>query len=151
MGCTHIWCWRSFCNDGCFICCTRRGFFPLFSWPYEHLFVVNLDIIAYIWNNVFGVWQSTGAFFAVSRYASATPLPPSILSRGVGWQVLKVTSYKRKCAKQSYIWKFCLFLFCFPMILGSGHLVFWYIWHRKWIVSSHVRSLQQLRLRDLIH
>ncbi|XP_038892228.1 nucleobase-ascorbate transporter 7-like [Benincasa hispida] len=30
--------------------------------------------------------ESTGAFFAVSRYASATPLPPSVLSRGVGWQ-----------------------------------------------------------------
>ncbi|TXG56355.1 hypothetical protein EZV62_017668 [Acer yangbiense] len=30
--------------------------------------------------------ESTGVFIAVSRYASATPLPPSILSRGVGWQ-----------------------------------------------------------------
>ncbi|BBG94115.1 Xanthine/uracil permease family protein [Prunus dulcis] len=30
--------------------------------------------------------ESTGGFIAVSRYASATPLPPSILSRGVGWQ-----------------------------------------------------------------
>ncbi|KAL2349372.1 hypothetical protein Fmac_003372 [Flemingia macrophylla] len=30
--------------------------------------------------------ESTGAFIAVSRYASATPLPPSVLSRGVGWQ-----------------------------------------------------------------
>ncbi|PHU15431.1 Nucleobase-ascorbate transporter 8 [Capsicum chinense] len=30
--------------------------------------------------------ESTGAFIAVARYASATPLPPSILSRGVGWQ-----------------------------------------------------------------
>ncbi|KAD2806022.1 hypothetical protein R6Q59_028993 [Mikania micrantha] len=29
---------------------------------------------------------STGGFIAVSRYASATPMPPSILSRGVGWQ-----------------------------------------------------------------
>ncbi|GJY43670.1 nucleobase-ascorbate transporter 6-like protein, partial [Tanacetum coccineum] len=29
---------------------------------------------------------STGGFIAVSRYASATPLPPSILGRGVGWQ-----------------------------------------------------------------
>ncbi|XP_022727220.1 nucleobase-ascorbate transporter 6-like isoform X2 [Durio zibethinus] len=29
--------------------------------------------------------ESTGAFFAVSRYASATPMPPSILSRGIGW------------------------------------------------------------------
>ncbi|KAF8390359.1 hypothetical protein HHK36_024884 [Tetracentron sinense] len=30
--------------------------------------------------------ESTGAFIAVSRFSSATPLPPSILSRGVGWQ-----------------------------------------------------------------
>ncbi|KAF3326012.1 nucleobase-ascorbate transporter 6-like protein [Carex littledalei] len=30
--------------------------------------------------------ESTGAFIAVTRYASATPLPPSVLSRGVGWQ-----------------------------------------------------------------
>ncbi|XP_027125120.2 nucleobase-ascorbate transporter 6 [Coffea eugenioides] len=30
--------------------------------------------------------ESTGAFIAVSRYASATYMPPSILSRGVGWQ-----------------------------------------------------------------
>ncbi|XP_040989974.1 nucleobase-ascorbate transporter 6-like [Juglans microcarpa x Juglans regia] len=30
--------------------------------------------------------ESTGAFIAVSRYASATPPPPSILSRGIGWQ-----------------------------------------------------------------
>lgn len=32
--------------------------------------------------------QSTGAFIAVARYASATPVPPSVLSRGVGWQVI---------------------------------------------------------------
>ena len=31
--------------------------------------------------------QSTGGFIAITRYASATPLPPSILSRGVGWKV----------------------------------------------------------------
>lgn len=24
---------------------------------------------------------------AVARYASATPIPPSVLSRGIGWQV----------------------------------------------------------------
>ncbi|PWZ21593.1 Nucleobase-ascorbate transporter 6 [Zea mays] len=30
--------------------------------------------------------ESTGAFIAVSRYASATPIPPSVLSRGIGWQ-----------------------------------------------------------------
>ncbi|XP_077233466.1 nucleobase-ascorbate transporter 7-like isoform X2 [Tasmannia lanceolata] len=30
--------------------------------------------------------ESTGTFIAASRFASATPVPPSILSRGVGWQ-----------------------------------------------------------------
>ncbi|CAN6274436.1 unnamed protein product [Urochloa humidicola] len=30
--------------------------------------------------------ESTGAFIAVSRYASATPIPASVLSRGIGWQ-----------------------------------------------------------------
>ncbi|KAL0287847.1 UNVERIFIED_CONTAM: Nucleobase-ascorbate transporter 7 [Sesamum calycinum] len=35
--------------------------------------------------------ESTGAFIAVSRYASATPLPHSVLSRGVGWQKLHLT------------------------------------------------------------
>lgn len=34
--------------------------------------------------------KSTGAFVAVSRYASATMLPPSILSRGIGWQVTQL-------------------------------------------------------------
>ncbi|XP_010556259.1 PREDICTED: nucleobase-ascorbate transporter 7 [Tarenaya hassleriana] len=30
--------------------------------------------------------ESTGTYIAVSRYASATPPPPSVLSRGIGWQ-----------------------------------------------------------------
>ncbi|KAL5723603.1 Nucleobase-ascorbate transporter 6 [Ranunculus cassubicifolius] len=30
--------------------------------------------------------ESTGVYIAASRYASATPLPPSVLSRGIGWQ-----------------------------------------------------------------
>lgn len=30
--------------------------------------------------------ESTGGFIAASRYASATPVPPSVLSRGIGWQ-----------------------------------------------------------------
>eukprot|EP00249_Psilotum_nudum_P005972 c19368_g1_i1 orf=386-1966(-) len=30
--------------------------------------------------------ESTGGFFAVSRFASATPPPPFVLSRGIGWQ-----------------------------------------------------------------
>lgn len=30
--------------------------------------------------------ESTGGFIAVARLASATPVPPSVLSRGIGWQ-----------------------------------------------------------------
>ncbi|KAJ0973680.1 hypothetical protein J5N97_015645 [Dioscorea zingiberensis] len=34
--------------------------------------------------------QSTGTLIAVQRYASATPVPPSIFSRGIGWQVTNI-------------------------------------------------------------
>ncbi|CAI0385559.1 unnamed protein product [Linum tenue] len=34
--------------------------------------------------------ESTGTFVAASRYASCTPVPPSVLSRGIGWQVENV-------------------------------------------------------------
>ncbi|KAF9621166.1 hypothetical protein IFM89_016660 [Coptis chinensis] len=30
--------------------------------------------------------ESTGTFIAISRYGSATHIPPSVLSRGIGWQ-----------------------------------------------------------------
>ncbi|KAM7493278.1 hypothetical protein LguiB_027887 [Lonicera macranthoides] len=29
--------------------------------------------------------ESTGTFYAASRYGSATPVPPSVVSRGIGW------------------------------------------------------------------
>ncbi|KAJ8763378.1 hypothetical protein K2173_002261 [Erythroxylum novogranatense] len=32
------------------------------------------------------VIESTGTFMAASRFGSATPIPPSVLSRGIGWQ-----------------------------------------------------------------
>ena len=31
--------------------------------------------------------QSTGTFYAAARYGSATPVPPSVISRGAGWIV----------------------------------------------------------------
>ncbi|XP_073039842.1 nucleobase-ascorbate transporter 6-like isoform X1 [Primulina eburnea] len=34
--------------------------------------------------------ESSGGFVGLSRYASATPLPPSIFSRGVGWQGIAI-------------------------------------------------------------
>lgn len=48
--------------------------------------------------------QSTGTFIAASRYGSATPMPPCVLSRGIGWQVL---------AKDSTPFHFCHLCFIF--------------------------------------
>ncbi|KAH1064599.1 hypothetical protein J1N35_029586 [Gossypium stocksii] len=31
------------------------------------------------------LFESTGTFFAAARYGSATPVPPSVISRGAGW------------------------------------------------------------------
>ncbi|KAJ4848177.1 N alpha-acetyl-transferase [Turnera subulata] len=44
------------------------------------------DTIAMMAACFVAVVESTGTFFAASRYGSATPVPPSVLSRGVGWQ-----------------------------------------------------------------
>ncbi|KAI3953311.1 hypothetical protein MKX01_042306 [Papaver californicum] len=42
-------------------------------------------VVAIIWLLAL-ILTSTGTFIAVSRYGSATPIPPSVLGRGVGWQ-----------------------------------------------------------------
>lgn len=39
------------------------------------------------------LFQSTGAYKAASRLASATPPPAHVLSRGIGWQVCKVQTF----------------------------------------------------------
>ena len=52
------------------------------------LFYDFIPLVSYLTHNKL-YEQSTGTFFAVSRYSSATHLPPSILSRGIGWQVWK--------------------------------------------------------------
>eukprot|EP00268_Persea_americana_P012080 TRINITY_DN1506_c0_g1_i3.p1 TRINITY_DN1506_c0_g1~~TRINITY_DN1506_c0_g1_i3.p1 ORF type:complete len:541 (+),score=79.64 TRINITY_DN1506_c0_g1_i3:1129-2751(+) len=44
------------------------------------------DVFAMMMASFVTLVESTGTFIAVSRYASATSLPPSVLSRGVGWQ-----------------------------------------------------------------
>lgn len=44
------------------------------------------EAFAMMFTSFVALVESTGAFYAVARYASATPLPASILSRGVGWQ-----------------------------------------------------------------
>ncbi|AEE28592.1 nucleobase-ascorbate transporter 8 [Arabidopsis thaliana] len=44
------------------------------------------DIFAMMAASFVSLVESTGTYIAVSRYASATPIPPSVLSRGIGWQ-----------------------------------------------------------------
>ncbi|KAL4347139.1 hypothetical protein GQ457_17G011710 [Hibiscus cannabinus] len=43
------------------------------------------DAVAVMAASFVTIIESTGTFIAASRYASATPMPPSVLSRGVGW------------------------------------------------------------------
>ncbi|KAJ7946175.1 Nucleobase-ascorbate transporter-like protein [Quillaja saponaria] len=43
------------------------------------------DAFAMVAASLVAVIESTGTFIAASRLGSATPLPPSVLSRGVGW------------------------------------------------------------------
>ncbi|MED6134123.1 N alpha-acetyl-transferase [Stylosanthes scabra] len=43
------------------------------------------DAFAMAAASLVAIVESTGTFIAVSRFGSATPIPPSVLSRGVGW------------------------------------------------------------------
>ncbi|OIV91146.1 hypothetical protein TanjilG_30368 [Lupinus angustifolius] len=43
------------------------------------------DVFTVIAASIVAIIESTGAFIAASRFGSATPIPPSVLSRGVGW------------------------------------------------------------------
>ncbi|XP_052302846.1 putative nucleobase-ascorbate transporter 10 [Populus trichocarpa] len=43
------------------------------------------EVFAMITASFVSLFESTGTFYATSRYGSATPVPPSVVSRGVGW------------------------------------------------------------------
>ncbi|KAK4777570.1 hypothetical protein SAY87_017757 [Trapa incisa] len=43
------------------------------------------DVFAYMAAALVALIESSATFIAASRFASATPLPPSVLSRGAGW------------------------------------------------------------------
>ncbi|KAL9669768.1 hypothetical protein QQ045_007317 [Rhodiola kirilowii] len=43
------------------------------------------DIFAIMAASVVSLIESTGAFITIARYGSATPVPPSVISRGGGW------------------------------------------------------------------
>ncbi|KAL5788052.1 hypothetical protein ACOSP7_005001 [Xanthoceras sorbifolium] len=44
------------------------------------------DAFAMMAASFVAIVESTGTFIAASRYGSATPMPPSVFSRGIGWQ-----------------------------------------------------------------
>uniref|UniRef100_A0A7N0T603 Uncharacterized protein n=1 Tax=Kalanchoe fedtschenkoi TaxID=63787 RepID=A0A7N0T603_KALFE len=43
------------------------------------------DTFAMMAASIISLIESTGAFIAIARYGSATPVPPSVISRGGGW------------------------------------------------------------------
>ncbi|XP_065636346.1 putative nucleobase-ascorbate transporter 10 [Quercus suber] len=66
----------------CFITC--RVYIPYpFQWgsPTFHAG----EAFAMMAASFVSTFESTGTFFATARYGSATPVPPSVISRGVGW------------------------------------------------------------------
>lgn len=63
--------------------------------------------------------QSTGEFYAVSRLSGATPPPPYVISRGIGWEV--------SLWFHLVIWEFqvtrIFYAFEWGMVWGSAGLV----------------------------
>ncbi|KAG8372699.1 hypothetical protein BUALT_Bualt12G0093900 [Buddleja alternifolia] len=47
--------------------------------------LIKLTVLNLFFAYIVDYWQSTGSFIAAARYGSATPVPPSVISRGVGW------------------------------------------------------------------
>ncbi|XP_050875404.1 putative nucleobase-ascorbate transporter 10 [Lathyrus oleraceus] len=43
------------------------------------------DTFAMLAASFVSLFESTGTFYAAARYGSATPVPPSVISRGTGW------------------------------------------------------------------
>ncbi|OIV96360.1 hypothetical protein TanjilG_09787 [Lupinus angustifolius] len=43
------------------------------------------EAFAMVAASLVSLFESTGTFYAAARYGSATPVPPSIISRGTGW------------------------------------------------------------------
>jgi hypothetical protein len=80
------------------IFCLHMTICPMINmiwWTFElqkvlcELWMIMCFLITLICDLFFNLWeQSTGTFIAASRFGSATPVPPSVLSRGVGWLVL---------------------------------------------------------------
>ncbi|PPD73737.1 hypothetical protein GOBAR_DD29334 [Gossypium barbadense] len=51
------------------------------------------------------LFESTGTFFAAARYGSATPVPPSVISRGAGWLVRCIVLFEYLSVPQDFVIK----------------------------------------------
>jgi hypothetical protein len=149
--------------------CLFISFFHCHLYTFLFIFFIWL----FLFHIVFNFLQSTGGYIAVSRYASATPLPPSVLSRGIGWQVniiLQIESiFSRYICKFNSIdtFYYCRFrawsrFVCRSNFHFSHHLWSSLItvcdvsggrnsivrdpWVREWIISFHVRFLFKISL-----
>lgn len=100
--------------------------------------------LIYVLSCLFSGAQSTGTFIAASRYGSATPVPPSVLSRGVGWLVpQKFTSI---CLWESlYLYSFVYNL----VISGYRDSSWWVFWHRKWLHCISVHIFNSIKIKCL--
>lgn len=86
----------------------------ILSLNYE-LVVENSSFVVYFHN-----LQSTGTFYATARYGSATPVPPSVIGRGVGWLVgflYNLSSYAI-CFLISFHYRLIILLFLIFRVLG---------------------------------
>lgn len=96
VGSSYFWRWGCLWCNGCRFRRPRWGacsFHHLFSFIiYYFLVLIVVTTMKYaciLWSDMWFVpslSQSTGGFYAVSRLAGATPPPPYVISRGIGWQ-----------------------------------------------------------------
>ncbi|KAK0575430.1 hypothetical protein LWI29_000412 [Acer saccharum] len=116
--------------------------------------------------------ESTGTFYAVARYGSATPVPPSVISRGIGWQGIgvllngmfgSVTGLTASVWKPKsdtslgwvydillYIWKIWS-NFCFYTYASSSSFVLYSLWLCLFCWSWFSSILQPEQLQNKIH
>ncbi|XP_038897150.1 putative nucleobase-ascorbate transporter 10 isoform X2 [Benincasa hispida] len=80
--------------------------------------------------SVVSLFESTGTFFAASRYGSATPVPASIISRGSGWLVRWNWSFA-----QWHVW-FCHWHLCICCRENAGLLALTRVGSRRVIQIS---------------
>lgn len=75
--------------------------------------------------------QSTGAFKAAARLASATPPPPFVLSRGIGWQVSYQETLRYYTSCWWLLYKIIVYFLC-PLTYeksGNRAAIRWPIWY----------------------